>query len=144
MIESSHFREINEIEKKIIIKSLSKLSPNLYQILVKSNKKLYISIKESNLESNYPTIYLIVNHFEKNLDLIEFKTKIYSKGLYFGFIKKADFYKSLEGAGFLYRQGIFPESKHITLNEEGEKSVLYGSNILKNMVVKIPSNGIRR
>ncbi len=140
MIESTNFRQINEIEKEIISKSLSKISPKIMQILIRSKKKLYISLIESNLKTNYPTIYLISNESLNRLDLIEFKTKIYSAGLYFGFIKKGDFYFSLEGAEFLYKQGIFSEFKRLHLNIKGEKSVLYGNNILKNMVIKTPSN----
>jgi len=140
MIESSHFRQINEIEKEVISKSLSNISPNYLQILKRSKKKLYISIIESNLKTEYPTIYLISDEFLKIINLSVFEDKIYSAGLYFGFIKKGSFYLSLEGAEFLYRQGILSDLKRIDLNQEGEKSVLYGNNILKNMVVKAPSN----
>ncbi len=140
MMESSNFRQINQIEKEIISKSLSKISPNILQILISSKNKLYISLIESNLKINYPTIYLISNESLKRLDSIELKIKIYSAGLYFGFIKKGDFYVSLEGAEFLYKQGILSEAKRVHLNNKGEKSVLYGNNILKNMVIKIPSN----
>jgi len=140
MIESSHFRQINEIEKEVISKSLSNISPNYLQILKRSKKKLYISIIESNLKTEYPTIYLVSDEFLKIINLSAFENKIYSAGLYVGFIKKGKFYLSLEGAEFLYSQGILSDLKRIDLNEEGEKSVLYGNNILKNMVVKAPSN----
>ncbi len=140
MIESTNFRQINEIEKEIISKSLSKITPKIMQIFVRSKKKLYISLIESNLKTIYPTIYLIPNESLKRLDLIEFKTKIYSAGLYFGFIKKGNFYISLEGTEFLYKQGILSDLKRLHLTMEGEKSVLYGNNILKKTVIKTSSN----
>ncbi len=140
MIESSNFRQINEIEKDLISKSLSHISPKIFQNLMGSKKKLYISIIESNLKTQYPKIYLLSQDFHKKIDQFEFKNKIYSTGLYFGFIKKGNFYFSLEGAEFLYKQGILSDLKFLYLNKKGEKSVLYGNNILKNMVMKKSSN----
>lgn len=140
MIESSNFRQINEIESKIISESLFNISPNILEILKRSENKLYISIKKSNLKTNYPILYLISNIFQKNIDLLEVKDMIYSAGLYFGFLKKGNFYLSLEGAEFLYRQGIISDIKRIYVNKKGEKSILYGNNILKNMVIKTSNN----
>jgi ribosome biogenesis protein Nip4 len=104
MTESSNFREINDIESKIISKSLFNISPNILEFLKRSEKKLYISLRKSDLKTNYPFLYLISNTFQEDINLIENKSNIYSAGLYFGFIKKGDFYLSLEGAEFLYRQ----------------------------------------
>ena len=140
MIESSSFRQINETEGKIIVKSISKISFNISQFLERSKKILYISIIVSNLKPKYPIIYLISDDIMKNLNFIEVENKIYSAGLYFGFIKKGNFYLSLEGAEYLYKQGNLSDLKRINLNIDGEKSVLYGNNILKNMVAETPSN----
>jgi len=140
MTESSNFREINDIESKIISKSLFNISPNILEFLKRSEKKLYISLRKSDLKTNYPFLYLISNTFQEDINLIENKSNIYSAGLYFGFIKKGDFYLSLEGAEFLYRQGTGSGIKRIYVNKKGEKSILYGNNILKNMVIKTSSN----
>ncbi len=140
MIESSNFRQINEIEKEIISKSLSKISPNIMQILIRSKRTLYISLSEANLKTNYPPIYLISNESLKILDVIEFKTKIYSGGLYFGFIKKGNFFLSLEGLEFLFKSNLLSDLKRINVSDKGEKSILYGNNILKNMILKSPIN----
>ncbi|MFX1329380.1 MAG: hypothetical protein ACFE91_14720 [Promethearchaeota archaeon] len=140
MIESSNFREINEIEKEIILQSLSKISPNLSQFIVKSKNILYISLKQSNSKINYPNIYLSFNFLQEPIELIEFSDKIFSLGLYFGFIKKGNFYLSLEGAEYLYKRGILSNNKCIYISREGERSILYGNNILKNMISKISSN----
>ncbi|MFX1469857.1 MAG: PUA domain-containing protein [Promethearchaeota archaeon] len=140
MIESSNFREINEIEKEIILQSLSKISPNLSQFIIRSKNMLYISLKESNSKTNYPIIYLSFNFLQEQIDLIELNDKIFSLGLYFGFIKKGNFHLSLEGAEYLYKRGILSDNKCIYISREGERSILYGNNILKNMISKISSN----
>ncbi|MFX1418021.1 MAG: PUA domain-containing protein [Promethearchaeota archaeon] len=138
--ESSKFRQINEIEKKIIFQSFSNISPNLVEFIRKSKNFLYISLKDLNSRKVYPKIYLVSNHLLKKINLIDLNSKISSIGLYFGFIKKGKFYLSLEGAEFLYREGIFSGFKYIQVNDGGEKSVLYGNNILKSMVNELSSN----
>jgi len=140
MNESSKFRQINEIEKEIIFQSLSKISPNIFQFIIRSKNIIYISLKKLNSKTNYPSIYLASNYFQEEIDLIEFNDKIHSLGLYFGFIKRGRFYISLEGAEFLYKKGILSDIKRIYVNRKGEKSILYGNNILKNMVTKTSSN----
>ena len=140
MIESLKFREINEIEKVIIFHSLSKISPKIFQFIIRSKKILYSSLKELNSKTTYPGIYLASNYFQVEIDLIEFNDKIHSVGQYFGFIKRGKFYLSLEGAEFLYKQGNLSDIKNIYVNSKGEKSILYGNNVLKNMIIKTFSN----
>ncbi|MFX1391254.1 MAG: PUA domain-containing protein [Promethearchaeota archaeon] len=136
MNELLNFREIRNVEEEIIFQSLSKLSSKIVQFLKTSQKNLYISFKQLNIKSNYPCIYLDSNQFRKKLDLIELRNKISSIGLFFGFIKKGKFYLSLEGAEFLYHRGKFSEIKRVYVNKNGEKAILYGNNILKNMLSK--------
>ncbi|MFX0034213.1 MAG: hypothetical protein ACFE9I_01070 [Candidatus Hermodarchaeota archaeon] len=140
MIESSNFREINEIEKEIIFQTLSTISPNFSQFMIRSKNILYISFKELNSKTNYPNTFLVSNLFQENLGLIKLNSKIHSLGLYFGFFKRRRFYLSLEGAEFLYKKGMLSAIKFLYVNKKGEKSILYGNNILKNMILKIPSN----
>ena len=140
MIESSNFREINKIEREIIFQSLSKISTNIFQFLIRSKNKLYISLKDSKSRTNFPNIYLSSIYFEKEIDIVKSKKEICSVGIYFGFIKKGNFHLSLEGAEFLNKQGILFDVKCLYVNKKGEKSILYGNNILKNMVIKTPSN----
>jgi len=45
---------------------------------------------------------------------------------------------SIEGAEFLYISNFFTDFKKLILNENGEKSILYGNNILKKMLVHSP------
>jgi len=140
MNDLENFRQINEIEKKIIIQSLSKISPNIFQFIIRSKKMLYISLKKGNSKTFYPSIYLTSKYFQKEIDKIEFNDKIYSVGLFLGFIKRGRFYISLEGTEFLYKKGILSDIKYIYVNKKGEKSILYGNDILKNWVTKTPLN----
>ena len=94
----------------------------------------HLSVKDK-----FPNIYLITKNqviLLRNLD----NDKILSAGLYFGFIKKGSFYLSLEGAEFLYHNSLVSDFKKIHVNDKGEKSILYGNNILKNMIKKIPDS----
>lgn len=140
MLKSSNFRQINEIENKIISESLSQISSKILKFLKESKRELYISIIESKSKTYYLRVYLLSKDFIKNIDLNGLKDKIYSSNLFFGFIKKSVFYLSLEGTEFLYKSGVLSDLSHLHLNEKGEKSVLYGNNIFKSMVLKTSSD----
>ena len=133
------FRLVNKIETTMINDSLIKLSPNILPIFEKNDIRLYISLNELEADSKFPSIFLISKDQLKLLLTIK-NDKIISAGLYFGFIKKGNFYLSLEGAEFLYNNNLFSDLKRIHLNDKGEKSILYGNNILKRMVFKESSN----
>jgi len=133
------FRLVNKIETTMIYDSLIKLSPNLLHFFEKNDYRLYISLNELEAESKFPSIFLISKDQLKLLRTLE-NDKIISAGLYFGFIKKGNFYLSLEGAEFLYNNNLFSDLKRIHLNDKGEKSILYGNNILKRMLFKEPFN----
>ena len=68
---------------------------------------------------------------------------IISAGIYFGFIKKNKFRLSLEGAEFLLNLHFFSERHLATVNNDGEKAILYGNQILRKMIVKI-SNKVKK
>lgn len=140
MNNSRTFRQINEFEKKIISKSLFTISPYFLQFLIRSEKTLNISYFRSKLEIIYPKIYLVSNDLKKEIMKIKVKDNIRSAGLYFGFIKKGNFYLSLEGAEFLYKNNVLSDLKKINVNDKGEKSILYGNNILKNTINTIPDS----
>ncbi|MHA2008467.1 MAG: hypothetical protein ACXABO_13725 [Promethearchaeota archaeon] len=136
----SEFRQINEIENKIILNSLSAINSKLPLIFDDNNIHLYISFNKLNSRDNFPLIYLLTNDQRKTLKILNLNNSIYAAGLYFGFIKKSNYYLSLEGAEFLYRSEIFADFKLLFVNENGEKSILYGNNVLKRMVINEPSN----
>jgi len=138
MNDLENFRQINSFEKKIILRSLSTSSSKILQILDDLHYFLYISFKQKETKNNYPVIFLITNDQKKYLDLINVKNLVHSVGLYFGFIKRSIFFLSLEGAEFLYENDVFSEYQQLFLNKKGEKSFLYGNNISKKMIKKIP------
>ena len=136
MKDMSIFRTINTIEIKIIATSFNNISAKLSPVLDNLKSFLYISINKLTTNNNYPQIYLITKDLQKIIDDSNISNKIYTAGLYFGFIKKGNFNFSIEGVEYLYKQNIFSDFQQIQVNKLGEKSILYGNNILKNMVVK--------
>ncbi len=132
------FRLINEIEKAIINNSLVKLSSEVLSYFKKKDYRFYIFINDEQAESKFPLIYLVSYENSNILEERLKKEKIHTAGIYFGFIKKGIFHLSIEGADFLRNHHILPNSNKITINEEGEKSVLYGNDILKSMVTVMP------
>jgi ribosome biogenesis protein Nip4 len=81
-------------------------------------------------------IYLVPNKLSELVN--RSKSIVYSSGLYFGFIKKGEFFISLEGANFLHELDCFSDKQIIRVNKEGEKSVLYGNKISKKMISRTP------
>ena len=137
MSETLEFRKINEIEEKIIITSLTKISSDFQQIINNFKKILYFSTESLTSRSIFPNIFLISKDQYPLLQSLK-SDRIISAGLYFGFIKKGNFHISLEGAEFLFKNNILSDLKKLYVNDKGEKSILYGNNILKNMIIKFP------
>ena len=132
------FRLINKIEKKIIIDSLLKISPGILPYFEKIDYRFYISLNRLEAKSKFPSIYLISRDQGIHLEKILKVEIVCSAGVYFGFIKKGIFFLSLEGVEFIHNHDKIPKSKQIIVNKEGEKSILYGNNILKKMVRMMP------
>ena len=130
MNASNDWRPINSKERSIIINSLLKIDPNIKSIFEKNEDKFYLlhDVKKKNFR-----VYVISSNQYKFKLSKELHPKIQEVGLYFGYINKDFFYVSIEGAEFLYNHD-FIKDKYIRVNKKGEKSVLYGNNILKNMV----------
>ena len=138
MNEFKNFRLINNFEKKIINKSLSEISPKIKSVLEKDYYQLYVSLNKETSKNRYPAIYLISSNLINELSILKSKVDIIAAGLYFGFIKKGEFMISLEAIDFLNIQGCFTQAQGLYVTEKGEKSVLYGNQILKKMIFKIP------
>ncbi|MFX1373518.1 MAG: PUA domain-containing protein [Promethearchaeota archaeon] len=136
MNDNLYFRRINEIEKQIIINNYSNISIEFSKIIENLTTRLYISIDKLKTKNKFPNIYLIPESQIKLLTTLD-NNKIISVGLYFGFIKKGNFYLSLEGAEFLYFNKIISGFKKVQVNNNGEKSILYGNNLLKKMILAI-------
>jgi ribosome biogenesis protein Nip4 len=132
------FRLVNKIEKSIINNSLLKISPEASLYFKKNDYRFYIFINDERVESKFPIIYLVTY---ENSNILEESLKsesIHTAGIYFGFIKKGIFHLSLEGTEFLHNRQIIPKSNKITISKKGEKSILYGNDILKSVITVIP------
>ncbi len=140
MRDLKNFRLVNKIETKIICDFLIKLSPNILPFFEKTDYRLYISLNELEAESKFPSIFLISENQGILLEKVLKAVIVRSAGVYFGFIKKGNFFLSLEGIEFLFKSNLFSDLKRINVSDKGEKSILYGNNILKNMIRKIPIN----
>ena len=46
----------------------------------------------------------------------------------------------MEGTEFLFNHGVFSHKDFILINEKGEKSILYGNDLLKKMIEKVPDS----
>ena len=134
------FRKINAVETKIIVNTIDTISSELPLIIKNIGNLLYILINKFNTQKENPSIYLITDEHQKLFNEKNIINRIYAAGLYFGFIKKGVFYFSIEGVEYIYKNGIFTDFAQLILNESGEKSFLYGNNILKIMVRKSPIN----
>ncbi|MFX1459065.1 MAG: hypothetical protein ACFFBT_06315 [Promethearchaeota archaeon] len=134
MNDSKNFRPINNYEKNIITNSLSQISLRFISLLDEELYNLYIQLKSPIIKGSQLSIYLIQPKQNNLKQFIQLTSHISSIGLYFGFIKKGFFFLSLEGAEFLYRNKYILEKNQIIVNIQGEKSILYGNNILKKML----------
>ncbi|MHA1292844.1 MAG: hypothetical protein ACTSQJ_09280 [Promethearchaeota archaeon] len=132
MNSSNEFRPVNDIEYKLITKSISNLSKEVLHIFQKLGFKLFKlkTMSKSKIFLVPPNILLILNDL-KNIN------KIIYAGVYFGFLKGGGFFLSLEGAEFLHNLNPFSEDKIIIVNFQGEKSILYGNKITKEMIKKV-------
>ncbi|MHA1328972.1 MAG: hypothetical protein ACTSRH_16885 [Promethearchaeota archaeon] len=132
----SSLRKINNFEKRNLIQSLSKIGPILLNYLNRTKINLYIL--ENNLLKINPRIFLVESKLVNLADKLNRRTNIVHLGVYFGFFNKNVFLLSLEGAEFLHKNKMFPENQKIIVNDIGEKSILYGNNLTKKMIVKFP------
>ncbi len=134
------FRLVNEFEIKVIVASLSILNPKLHDFITQKSINLYISASKSYPPEEYPSIFLVPD--DLNLVLKEFSQldDLAAVGLFLGFIKKNQFYLSLEGADFFMQNNLIPNNRLLVANENAEKAILYGNNILKEMVLKYPKS----
>jgi ribosome biogenesis protein Nip4 len=139
MKNSNKIRPINLTEKEIIQNSLNKLDPNLFNILT-DEYLIYINFNPIWKSKEFPSIFLISQQQHTFMKDFETQDDIFSVGLYMGFIKRGVFLVSLELVEFVWKKGVLSNKKCIHLNSKGEKSILYGNNILKRMISKTSNN----
>ncbi len=131
-------RPINEFEKKLINETFFQISINVSSLAPDLGDLVFILLDPSQQE--FPKMFLIPKDLHKIISNLESNKKISVAGIYFGFIKKGEFFISLEGTEFLYNNAAFSDEKQLIVNENGEKSTLYGNHILKEMIEKVPKS----
>ena len=131
------FRVINNTEKKIIADSIKKYSSKLPFVLKELEYQFFILLEDLNSNGKFPLIYLVPTTLINTLNSIDPDINIISSGIYFGFIKKNNFYLSMEGAEFLHTKNCFSKRHYVKVNKQGEKSILYGNNIKKGLIIEI-------
>jgi ribosome biogenesis protein Nip4 len=132
MNDSISFRGINEFEQNIIGSSLEKIILN--------SKNLMLNLYTNIARDKYPSIFLISKSLKQELQNFGKHNYLVSAGLYFGFIKKGRFFISLEAIEYLHKNKKISEKSNLIVNKDGEKSVLYGNDVQKKMVVGVPRN----
>ena len=130
MNKSKKFRQANTFEIDIIINSLSQISPKFK--LNESQFDIYIFLNGGS-KNRQLSVYITQQKFS-DLSKLMNSTNIHSLGLYFGFIRKGNFFLSLEGADYLYNSDYISKKNQLIVNEEGEKAILYGNNVIKKMI----------
>ena len=132
MNDMIRFRLINEIEKDLICSILGKIlsEPDDFTM------GLYISFT---MDKN-PSIYLVSERLDKELQDFKNSESLISTGLYFGFIRKGKFFISLEAIDYLYKKNRLSTNSLLIVNRTGEKAVLYGNDIDKQFVIKKPED----
>ncbi len=133
MKDSINFRALNDFEAGMLKKGLIEISPKGIKFFENNINYFYVKLKSDVEHKSLPMIFFVSEETKNLIDRIKNKGKIESGGIYFGFLKKGKFYLSLEGAEYLYKNRIFPESQTVFVNDKGEKSILYGNDLKKRM-----------
>ncbi|MFX1427603.1 MAG: NIP7 N-terminal domain-related protein [Promethearchaeota archaeon] len=139
MTQLKAFRKINTFEKSIIVNTLSKVVQNSDLLIKNLQKRLYISFDISVTKNLNPSVYLMTSDHTNLIDKFKADLQICSAGLYFGFLKKENFRLSLEGAEYLVKNEDCFKEQILVINSKGEKSILYGNDIYKEDVLKLPT-----
>ena len=139
MPERNDFRIVNEFEKSIILNSLDKICQNSDIFIKNYQERLYISFDRTSSRGVNPSIYLVSPAHPKFIEKFDKDIQITSIGLYFGFFNKESFRLSLEGAEYLAKNEDCFKEQILVVNSKGEKSILYGNDIYKEEVLKLPT-----
>ncbi|MEJ2276782.1 MAG: hypothetical protein P8Y70_03390 [Candidatus Lokiarchaeota archaeon] len=134
-VNRSKFRIINAIETNMLKKGLNDINPNVMEILKNEGFTFMLSLKKD--FDILPMIFLISEQiFEIYKKIQENESEIIvDGGIYFGYFKRGLFFLSLEGAELLYQYRIFSDKNIVIINEDGEKSLLYGNDLIKKKTI---------
>jgi len=131
------FRKLNKNEKKIVKDSLYHISNNIWKYFLEEKYEIYIKISESRQNKNTLELFLIPQQLELEINKIKKLAAIKFSGIPLGFIKNKRLFLSLEAAELFFNLHKIDSRNILILNENGEKSVLYGNPIKKGMILDI-------
>ncbi|MFX0059571.1 MAG: PUA domain-containing protein [Candidatus Hodarchaeota archaeon] len=140
MDKIKNFRKINKKEKKIIFDSIRDISPKFFPVFKEFEYNLFISVNELTSQEKPRKIFLVLDDIRKLLNNSNFENIICSAGLYLGFFKKGKFLLSLESLEFFHKHNTFSEFHRLLVNNKGERSILYGNDIIRSMILSAPYN----
>ncbi len=121
-------RKINTQEREVIKESLTDISDKICDFIANKKYKIYLSTINK-------TLFLVPEELTVDLQNFSKDFKIVQSGIPLGFIRNKRFYLSLEAAELFFRSNLIDHRKFLVLNDKGEKSVLYGNPIKKEMVL---------
>lgn len=133
------FRKLNKNEKKIVKDSLHNISDKIWEYFLEEQYEIYIKISESKKNKTSLELFLVPQQLEPEINKIKNLTTINFTGIPLGFIKNKRLFLSLETAELLFNLHKIDPRIILILNENGEKSVLYGNLIKKSMILEISS-----
>jgi len=133
------FRKLNKNEKKIVKDSLHNISDKIWEYFLEEQYEIYIKISESKKNKTSLELFLVPQQLEPEINKIKNLTTINFTGIPLGFIKNKRLFLSLETAELLFNLHKIDPRIILILNENGEKSVLYGNPIKKSMILEISS-----
>ncbi len=133
------FRKLNKNEKKIVKDSLHNISDKIWEYFLEEQYEIYIKISESKKNKTSLELFLVPQQLEPEVNKIKNLTTIDFTGIPLGFIKNKRLFLSLETAELLFNLHKIDPRIILILNENGEKSVLYGNPIKKSMILEISS-----
>jgi ribosome biogenesis protein Nip4 len=131
-----NLRNLKNREFDIIQASLTQISSKINQYLQDRRSCIYLIISEYKAKDQ---IYLITENLKNVLTNFQSDLKIASAGIFLGFILKNNFFLSLEGAELFLKENLIPEEVILRVNDEGEKSILYGNPVERKMIPNISS-----
>ncbi len=133
------FRKLNKNEKKIVKDSLHNISDKIWEYFLEEQYEIYIKISESKKNKTSLELFLVPQQLVPEINKIKNLTTIKFTGIPLGFIKNKRLFLSLETAELLFNLHKIDPRIILILNENGEKSVLYGNPIKKGMILEISS-----
>ncbi len=116
-----------------ILDYLSIITNNIGELSTTHSMSFYVlpDIKKEDFDQVFLISETLSQFFENHKPILN----IAYTGIFFGYLIKSKFNLSLEGSEFLFQNRFFKAQHIVCVNEKGEKKILYGNDLEKNMVI---------